>query len=584
MPYIEPNSTVILIGGVPFDASYENTMFFETPEKQYEYFVENDNGLRRTTLTKYSYARKTRGSIKVEKPIADLYGVNYMMFRNISFENKWFFAFVTQVEYINNVTSEVFYELDLIQTWLFDIDFNQCWIERQHTATDNIGDTLTDEGLETGEYVIQQEEYSKEEPAIILAASVSYDSNNDKFVPVDGEVVNGRGGGTELTGKYYTGTSYTVYNLSDYASLNTLLKKFTDKNKINGVVSVFMGCKNVFNDVALGPYVTSVITPKKSAPNAGTNGYWIDDHPVRNMKLMQYPYNFLQISNLQGECVDLHYEYFSAPTSINLGRWGNKSTNPGIIMYPKHYKGYEENFEECISVQSFPLCSFNNDTFKAWLAQNKGMLTAGAFGIVSSLGLGVSNIAAGGKIANAAGSYFDSGNMSLGTYFRESHGGQAQQRQGLAQIGGGLAGAATMLGKLYDHSTLPPTQHGSGNGDLMYQAALNIFGIYHKCITKYYAEKIDTFFDMYGYKINKCGIPQLNVRPCWTYIKTVGCSLKSKDPLSGYREIPADDSRAIEGLFDKGIRFWKTTATFGVFGYPNDNRIQVSNNAGQGGE
>lgn len=576
MPYIEPNSTVILIGGVPFDASYENTMFFETPEKQYEYFVEDNNGLRRTTLTKYSYARKTRGSIKVEKPIADLYGVNYMMFRNISFENKWFFAFVTQVEYINNITTEVFYEMDLIQTWLFDIDFNQCWIERQHTATDNIGDTLTDEGLETGDYIVNEEYYLDEEPAIIIASTLEYDDTvtPPKFDPVAGEFIDGR----ENNGDYYSGTTFDVETVA--ANVNTILEKFTEKNKINAIISVFMGAKKVFQDTALEDYHTTVQTYNSQHQT----GYYIDSHPVRNKKLLQWPFNFLQISNLQGDSVDLCYEYFSNPEYITLKRWGNKSTNPAILLWPQNYKGMNDNFEEVVTVQSFPLCCFNNDTYKAWLAQNKGMLTAGAFGIVSSLGLGVSNIVGGGKIANAAGSYFDSGNMSLETYFRESHGGQAQQRQGLAQIGGGLAGAATMLGKLYDHSTLPPTQHGSGNGDLMFQAGLNMFGVYHKSITKYYAEKIDTYFDMYGYKVNKCGIPQLNVRPCWTYIKTAGCSLKSKDPLTGYREIPADDSRAIERLFDKGIRFWKSTATFGVFGYPNDNRIQVSNNAVQGGE
>ena len=576
MPYIEPNSTVILIGGVPFDASYENTMFFETPEKQYEYFVEDNNGLRRTTLTKYSYARKTRGSIKVEKPIADLYGVNYMMFRNISFENKWFFAFVTQVEYINNITTEVFYEIDLIQTWLFDIDFNQCWIERQHTATDNIGDTLTDEGLETGDYIVNEEYYLDEEPAIIIASTLEYDDTvtPPKFDPVAGEFIDGR----ENNGDYYSGTTFDVETVA--ANVNTILEKFTEKNKINAIISVFMGAKKVFQDTALEDYHTTVQTYNSQHQT----GYYIDSHPVRNKKLLQWPFNFLQISNLQGDSVDLCYEYFSNPEYITLKRWGNKSTNPAILLWPQNYKGMNDNFEEVVTVQSFPLCCFNNDTYKAWLAQNKGMLTAGAFGIVSSLGLGVSNIVGGGKIANAAGSYFDSGNMSLETYFRESHGGQAQQRQGLAQIGGGLAGAATMLGKLYDHSTLPPTQHGSGNGDLMFQAGLNMFGVYHKSITKYYAEKIDTYFDMYGYKVNKCGIPQLNVRPCWTYIKTAGCSLKSKDPLTGYREIPADDSRAIERLFDKGIRFWKSTATFGVFGYPNDNRIQVSNNAVQGGE
>ena len=578
MPYIEPNSTVILIGGVPFDASYENTMFFDTPEKQYEYFVENDNGLRRTTLTKYSYARKTRGSIKVEKPIADLYGINYMMFRNISFENKWFFAFVTQVEYINNVTTEVFYDLDLIQTWLFDIDFNQCWIERQHTATDNIGDTLTDEGLETGDYIVNEEYYLDEEPAIIIASTLEYDgtATPPKFDPVAGELINGR----ENNGNYYSGTTFDVETVA--ANVNTILEKFTEKNKINAIISVFMGAKKVFQDTALLDYTTTVQTYNSQHQT----GYYVDSHPVRNKKLLQWPFNFLQISNLQGDSVNLCYEYFSNPESITLKRWGNKSTNPAIILWPQNYKGMDDNFEEVVTVQSFPLCCFNNDTYKAWLAQNKGTLAAGALGILGTFAN------AGINFANAATYDTQIGKHRVGGYNSGAHAALTPasnardtfESKGISQTVAGLAAAGALLGRMYDHSTLPPTQHGSGNGDLMFQAGLNMFGVYHKSITKYYAEKIDTYFDMYGYKVNKCGIPQLNVRPCWTYIKTAGCSLKSKDPLTGYREIPADDSRAIERLFDRGIRFWKSTAAFGVFGYPNDNRIQVSNNAEQGGE
>ena len=63
MAYIEPNSTIILLGGVPFDPSYEDTMFFATPEDQYNYFVVENNGIRRTVLEDYSYSRKSRNSI-----------------------------------------------------------------------------------------------------------------------------------------------------------------------------------------------------------------------------------------------------------------------------------------------------------------------------------------------------------------------------------------------------------------------------------------------------------------------------------------------------------------------------------------
>ena len=71
---------------------------------------------------------------------------------------------------------------------------------------------------------------------------------------------------------------------------------------------------------------------------------------------------------------------------------------------------------------------------------------------------------------------------------------------------------------------------------------------------------------MYGYAIHKYGIPNRNARPCYTYVKTVDCSLDGN--------VPVEDLRLIEEIFNKGIRFWKTSATFGVYDVlVNNNRV-----------
>ena len=48
-----------------------------------------------------------------------LYNCNYLAFQNASFGGKWFYAFIDSVEYVNNVTSEVTYTIDVMQTWHF---------------------------------------------------------------------------------------------------------------------------------------------------------------------------------------------------------------------------------------------------------------------------------------------------------------------------------------------------------------------------------------------------------------------------------------------------------------------------------
>jgi hypothetical protein len=70
---------------------------------------------------------------------------------------------------------------------------------------------------------------------------------------------------------------------------------------------------------------------------------------------------------------------------------------------------------------------------------------------------------------------------------------------------------------------------------------------------------------MYGYATHRVGYPRRAVRPCYTFVKTVDCSMDGN--------VPTEDLRAIEGIFNKGVRFWKSTAVFGVYD------IAVNNNA-----
>ena len=146
--YIEPNSTIKLITQCPLDASYENTLWFETYADQTNYFL---NTLHGYTFTKQSYQRVRKGVFRVAKQAEEMYDCNYMMFRNVSFGSKWFYAFIDKIEYVNNVTSEIYYTLDVLQTWHFDYFMEECFVEREHSVTDEIGDNIVDEQLDTGD-------------------------------------------------------------------------------------------------------------------------------------------------------------------------------------------------------------------------------------------------------------------------------------------------------------------------------------------------------------------------------------------------------------------------------------------------
>ena len=104
------------------------------------------------SLTEYTYQRIDK-TINVGINAESLYDCNYIMFQNTSFGNKWFYAFITGVEYKGNNCSTISYEMDVMQTWFFDYTIKPCFVEREHILVDEIGANLVEENLELGEYI-----------------------------------------------------------------------------------------------------------------------------------------------------------------------------------------------------------------------------------------------------------------------------------------------------------------------------------------------------------------------------------------------------------------------------------------------
>ena len=64
-----------------------------------------------------------------------------------------------------------------------------------------------------------------------------------------------------------------------------------------------------------------------------------------------------------------------------------------------------------------------------------------------------------------------------------------------------------------------------------------------------YAKIIDQYFTMYGYKVNRMGVPNFIARTYFTY-------LQINDPnITGY--IPPDDLNKIKKMFTDGVTVWR---------------------------
>lgn len=536
MFYIEPNTRIEFLRGVPLEPGYENTLYFDTLAQQDAYFY----GKLALAINRASYQREERGWLKVswsaaenDNPvIATLYNISYMRFKNTNFENKWFYAFVDAVEYVNNNTVRIKYHLDVMQTWAFDYAFNQCMIEREHTETDYIGENTIPENFELGDYIFDNAQEFNYEPTAVVVTAGDFGGTYGSGVVVPG---------LSTKGDWFSGVHFYPFPLhvqQQVDALNQMLEDaYTDRDKLNTIIAVFV-MPNSFITPQFPPqeFTESVITASQ------VGGYMLGDYPCRNAKLLTYPYNLLYVTNYQGGHMELHFEYFSDPTNCKLKVWGNMSVNPALILYPNNYKTTGDNFDEMIECTGFPMCAWANDAYKAWVAQNAGTLAAGAYAIVSQ------GLTGAGR-----------------TLFGLRAGSLNEVSGGTRQMMGAYTAAAAMVGQVRDHSVAPPTSHGNGNGNVQYQAGKMTFMWCHKHIRPEYAAIIDNFFDMYGYATHRVGYPRRNVRPCYTFVKTVDCSMDGN--------VPVEDLRTIESIFNKGVRFWKSTAVFGVF----DNA--VNNNA-----
>lgn len=571
MSYIAPNSTIQFLSDIPFDINYENTVYFDNISQQEAWMA---NKVQRT-LSAQSYTRVGRGIIRVGVGIDDtsmnkLFMCNYMRFRNTDFENKWWYAFIDSVEYVNNNTVEVKFHIDVIQTFMFNLNFNDCLVEREHTATDILGEHTLPEGLETGPYRAYEAECYLEDPqspsglafmnnrfeyrrAVMLASSV--DITEQGFPKKYGVIIPslfGQGGG----GEYYSGIRFYSFPITDDLSYI---------NELNRGLDALAGSADADAIVGLTMMPSEFIPKTETEFQQGCQPKrmrvirknTVDTYTPRNKKLLCYPYNMLYITNNNGTTAEYKVEDFLNPqlqTYDLFSIWGNCSMNPAMYCAPISYNGVPNrpNFDEEITVSGFPMCSYTIDSFKAWLAQNAGMITATAAGLTLGWAKQIATM------AFAAKGMPSGANVDGVTYAA----GQAKLLGG----GGVIEGTFAALGTLYDHSRKPPQSHGNSNGNLTYQAGQMTFCWYYKQIKAEYAGIIDKFFDMYGYKVNRIGKPLVRPRPKYWYVKTIGCSLKDT--------IPNDYLKMIEGIFDKGIRFWTTSAVFGDFDPAvNDNTV-----------
>lgn len=532
-----PETTIYICSGVPLNSRYNHSLYFDGVIAQRNYM----QGYVVKTLPAYSFVRRS-WSLKVEAELVEAVKWNYLYFHYPNDAQNYYY-FINRVEYVNDSTVELFLELDLLQTYLFDLQFDDCLIEREHVTDDEVGKHTVSEGLDAGELVYRKYETLTELTDYVIMILASY----NPYTTTNKDNANTTGG---VYGNVYSGLGLYAVPITKYKNLTDKIATLTDEGLIDGIVSMWLYPKALielegeqdWSDDMWCFNVSNVCeTSVNFKPSANIGGY-----SPKNNKLMTYPFNVIEVSNNSGSTVTYREEFLhhNADGYIDFNVFGALTPDAGMRLAPDDYLNgnTETGNNHAINTPAFPTCAWNSDTYKIWLAQNQHTLdTQKATSAVSAVAGLASVIGGTAMLLTGAGSGV-----------------------GIGMIGGGTL---SMVNSVIQVSNSIGTQEaaekqadqmrGSFSPSINAAMKMHTFTIAQKQITEERAKIIDGYFTMYGYKVNRIGRPSIHNRHGWTYVKTVGCNITG--------DFNNEDKTKIESIFDKGVTWWTTNAVMGRY-------------------
>ena len=528
MAYVVPNSTVQYFNNVNLSPNYENSLYFATTANKDSAF----GALTPiATESSVSYVYKDKPVFRSALPMSTLINARYMRFKNTSFENKWFYAFITRVEYVNNGLTEVTFEIDDLVTWMGSFGISPCLVVREHTATDQPYEHLIDEDLPTGDYTLSGYETIaiNSDPQLVLSIA-----RNSTGTDATGAV-------GQYKGNLVSGAEYRKYDISPSgkAALETDIDALITKNQKDAMISAQI----VFGKMA--PVAASAaleeLTPMANfTGNHASTDFTFDGYTPVNKKLYQYPYCVMSLYNSEGSEQEFRYEFFNNHVA-HFYVFGIAADVPEMAAIPTQYKnsGIAYLTDQMMIMKQWPQASLSVDQFKAYVAQmtsGGGWISVAGKIAKTAIGGATAGLAAGGPLGAAVGA-----------------------AGGIATSAAGEALGIIEQAVKYD--SMPDAVQGTANSNILMGINDKKFVIYHRRITGDYAKTIDDFFTAYGYKVNKVKTPNLANRPRFTFVQTHKSAV--------YGPIPASAARNIENILDRGCRFWRNIADIGNLSLSN---------------
>lgn len=583
MAYVQPTGVIQLFKGINLDNRYMHTLYFATKAQQtafFDAFVTNGLSFGNTTgyqdPTAQMYTRPNRKTVRLHINAELVEDVTYMRFNNNrnNGNKRWYYCFVLGTNYVNENTTDVFYEIDVMQTWFFQNGSLQpCRVLREHVpANDDIfTHYLEPEPIGSDVYDFTQiEDVGRGEGAervsidsdfngMSVILNTSAEPNSDNMLR-DG-IVNG----TNFWALAYTGGSVVQIK----SIMEQQLGSWDGQQQSASIIDMYMFPQyfagymdnNGVYDEDHQPHNTETYTFKH--PRKYSN------YVPQNKKLYGYPYSFLYITTRDGDAGEYHWEYFEGNVAPNTGNAPNitfklnacASGGGSIEIHPDSYNGQSEAYDSKVVMNNFPKCAWSYDAYEAFiasggqtklsyqagLAEKKGIIAkeqvmASTLHSIVSTGMDMADaIPKGGKpnysklIKGANDLTSEIINASL------------QEQSINLQLD---EAAHKIAFKFNDARYQPDIVVGTATPNISVGKGYLCYKFYNAHVRDDEMVKLDNFLTMYGYQINDVKVPLLTGRPYWNFLQTQDCIVTGN--------MPASSKAAIAKIFDGGIFLWNS--------------------------
>ena len=234
------------------------------------------------------------------------------MYQNTNFNNKWFYAFITKMEYVNDGRTDIYIETDVWQTWFNQITLKPSFVEREHVMDDTIGSNTLEENIDTGEFVIKNHSYIEDylDTYVIVASNYNpYTKARYAGIGCHNGVINGC---QFFAFEYYDTETFT----SELTALQNFIKDTNTDSRLDDIQGMFAVPKSVIGEDQIDPETRLVKNTTFNSSTSSKKSYTtkkntsIDGYTPKNNKLFCYPYNYLLVTNNSGSSMIYKYEDF----------------------------------------------------------------------------------------------------------------------------------------------------------------------------------------------------------------------------------------------------------------------------------